>query len=172
VTVAGREGRAIHPSMAELVATTRLPDLTPVAHESGSGEGDPRPVYTCQIEEGLALGPLRSYTPSDGGAPRLMARVKVGAIRCLGVWESSTGASLGALEAPPSHSFESLVTYQRSSDGCPRVAAGSNTGELCISDGDDYEILRVIETSPDRRPIHGLAVYEEPTSGRTRLVTG
>jgi WD40 repeat protein len=158
--------------MAELVATTQLSDLIPVAPEPGAGEGDPRPVYTCQVEGGLALGPLWSYPPSDGGAPRLVARANVGAARCLSVWDSGSGTWLAALQAPPSHSFESLVTYQRPSDGRPRVAAGSNKGQLCIFDGDGYKALRVTETSPDRRPIHSLAVYEEPTSGRTRLVTG
>jgi hypothetical protein len=158
--------------MAELIATTQLPDLTPVAPEPGAAEGDPRPVYTCQVEEGRSLGPLRSYTPSGGGAPRLVARVNVGNTRCLGVWDSGSGAWLAALQAPPSHSFESLVTYQRPSDGRPTVAAGSNRSHLCIFDGDDYRTLCVIETSPVRRPIPSLAVYEEPTSGRTRLVTG
>jgi hypothetical protein len=159
--------------MAELVATTRLPDLTPLAPEPGlAAEGDPRPVYTCQLEGGLAIGPLRSYTPSDGGAPRLVARGNVDLTRCLGVWDSGSGAWLAALQAPRSQFFQSLVTYQRGSDGRPRVAAGSNKSHVCIFDGDDYRTLRVVEAARDRLPIHSLAVYEEPTSGRTRLVTG
>jgi hypothetical protein len=165
------QGSPCHPSMAELIATSHLPDLTPVAPEPGAAEGDPRPVYTCH-EEGRSPGPLRSYTPSGGGAPRLVTPANVDTTGCLGVWDSGSGAWLAALQAPPSHSFESLVTYQRPSDGRPRVAAGSDQSHLCIFDGDDYTTLRVIETSPDRRPVPSLAVYEEPTSGRTRLVTG
>jgi hypothetical protein len=68
--------------------------------------------------------------------------------------------------------FTELVTYQRASDGRPRIAAGSEKGHLFIWDGDDFSILQAIPTDAEESPIHSLAVYEEPTSGRARLVTG
>jgi hypothetical protein len=103
----------------------KLADLTPVAAEAGAGaaEGDPRPVYTWAGPPGSRLSSLGSYTPFGGGPPRLVA--DVGDSDSLGVWDTGTGAFLGALECQRGHGVvDSLVTYQRRSDGRPRVAAG------------------------------------------------
>jgi WD40 repeat protein len=161
--------------MAGLADTITLADLTPlVAAEAGAAlEGDPRPVYTWAGPSGRALSLVRSYTPSDGGAPRLVADVG-GADAFLGVWDTGTGAFLGALQVPgpaPCDS-ESCITYQRPSDGRPRVAAGSSRGRLCIWDGDDLQLLHTVQVNAKQRALTCLAVYEEPTSGRTRLVSG
>jgi WD40 repeat protein len=91
----------------------------------------------------------------------------------LRVWETGTGALLRALECRgPHNDICSLLTYQRASDGRPRIAAGSHGGQLCIWDGDDFRVLHNVEVSPGGHALRLLAVYEEPTSGRTRLVTG
>jgi hypothetical protein len=58
--------------MAGLVDITDLPDLTPVAAEAGAAEGDPRPVYTWAGPPVEGRSIVRSYPPSDGGAPRLV----------------------------------------------------------------------------------------------------
>jgi hypothetical protein len=108
--------------MAGLVDTAFQPDLTPVVAEAGAVEGDPRPVYTWAGPPGSALGLVGSYTPSGGGAPRLVAALGAGAT--LSVWDTGTGAFLGALQGPGGgHGCRSLVTYQRPSDDRPRVAA-------------------------------------------------
>jgi hypothetical protein len=155
--------------MAGLVGTVPLPDLTPVAAEAGTAEGDPRPLYSWAGPRGYT--PLiRFYTPSDGGAPRLVARVRGGGL--LDVWHTGTGAWLGALQGPdPSHEFSILLTYQRASDGRPRVAAGMNGGHVCIWDGDDLHLLHSIRTIPNNHLMQWLVVYDEPISGRTRLVS-
>jgi WD40 repeat protein len=88
------------------------------------------------------------------------------------VWDTGTGAFLRALRGPEhDDGFRCLVTYQQRSDGRPRVAAGSSGGHLCIWDGDDFQVLHIVQTS-DGISCGCLAVYEEPTRGRTRLVTG
>jgi WD40 repeat protein len=152
--------------MEGVIGTIHLGDLRPVAAEAGAAEGDPRPVYTWTAPRWWG-GIVRSYTPSDGGAPRLVA--DHGA--ALGVWDTGSGALLGALQGPD-HLFCSLVTYRRASDGRPRVAAGSDGGYLCIWDGDDFQVLHTIRTNRKALPLDHLAIDEEPTSGRTRLVTG
>jgi hypothetical protein len=152
------------------VGTTVLADLTPVAAEAGAAEGDPRPVYTWVGPSGHQ-GRVRSYPPSGGGAPRLVAAVRDGA--SLGVWDTGTGALLGALQGPgTADRVWSLITYQRASDGRPRVAAGFEGGHLFIWDGDDLQVLHATQTYPEGRDVQRLAVYEEPPSGRTRLVAG
>jgi hypothetical protein len=151
--------------MAGLVA-----DLTPVAAGEGAAEGDPRPVYTWTGPSGSEMNMVRSYPPFDGGAPRLVVHMDDGA--CLGVWETGTGAFLGALQGPDDSLVCSLVTYQRPSDPRFRVAAGSEGGYFCIWQGDDFRVLHVIQTNQSGFAVRWLAVYEEPTSGRTRLVTG
>jgi WD40 repeat protein len=157
--------------MAGLDGTALLPDLTPVAAEAGAAEGDPRPVYTWTGPQAIIKGLVCSYRPSDGGAPRLVA--DLGGRGSLGVWDTGTGAFLGALQGPEHEfAFTSLVTYQRPSDGRPRIAAGSNGGDLCIWDGGDFQLLHNIRTNGGRPTGIRLAVYEEPTSGSTRLVTG
>jgi hypothetical protein len=90
----------------------------------------------------------------------------------LGVWDTGTGAFVGALESPQPEYCVRCVTYQRPSDGRPRVAAATNPNHLCIWDGDDLQLLHAFQISARKRPVRCLAVYEEPTSGRTRLVTG
>jgi hypothetical protein len=145
--------------------------LTPVAAEAGAAEGDPRPVYTWAGPLDSTLPTVRLYTPSGGGAPRLVASTGAGVV--LGVWDTGTGAFLGSLQGPePDYNVQSLLTYQRPSDGRPRVVAGTLHGQLCIWDGDDLQGLHTVEANADERPVRCLAVYEEPTSGSTRLVTG
>jgi hypothetical protein len=150
--------------MAGLVGTAGLADLTPVAAEAGAAEGDPRPVYTWAGRWVPRSCLVRSYPPSDGGAPRLVGGVGPGA--SLGVWDTGTDAFLGALRAPKgARDIECLVTYQRASDGRPRVAGVFSGGCLCVWDGDNLQLLHTVHTKT-----RGLAVYDDPTSGRTRLV--
>jgi hypothetical protein len=152
-----------------------LPDLTPVAAEAGAAEGDPRLVYTWAGPPHNTRIGVCSYLPSGGGAPRLVAEIGIlpSPMCRLGVWDIGTGALLRALPCPQgSTTVVSLVTYQRSSDGRPRIAAGSDGGGLCIWDGDEFQLLHTLGDNLDGYPIDHLAVYEEPTSGRTRLVTG
>jgi hypothetical protein len=166
--------------MAGLVDTVTLPlpDLTPVAAEAGAAEGGPQQVYTWAGPPGDMPGVVRSYSPSDGGAPRLVAAS--GHWDFFGVWETGTGAFLQALHAPtPGHVSRSLLTYQRPSDGRPRIAAGFYGGHDSIPqlggiwDGDDFHVRTAIDSSPSLgSTISCLAVYEEPMGGRTRLVTG
>jgi WD40 repeat protein len=145
-------------------------DLTPVAAEAGAAEGDPRPVYTWEGPPASTSSLVRSYAPSNGGAPRLVAGVGFG--HSLGVWDTGTGAFLSALQGPgPDYSVR-CVTYQRSSDGRPRVVAATHPSQLYIWDGDDFRLLHTMRVHPQGRPVRCLAVYEEPTSGSTRLVTG
>jgi hypothetical protein len=139
-----------------------------VAAEAGAAEGDPRPVYTWAGPSGSEMSLVRSYTPSDGGVPRLVANVGDGVSLC--VWDTGTGAFWGALQGDDD--FCSLVTYNRASDDRPRVVAGTIYGQLCVWDGDDLQVLHTVEANADERPLHHLAVYEEPTGDRTRLVTG
>jgi hypothetical protein len=156
---------------AKPVSSTGLADLTPVAAEAGAAEGDPRPVYTWAGSSRYdTVGVVRSYPPSGGGAPRLVAGL--GPSASLGVWDTGTGAFLGALQAPQAAGmFTSLVTYQRPSDGRPRVAAVSVRGHLSVWDGDDLQALHAIHTNLEVRDALCLSVYEEPISGSTRLVT-
>jgi WD40 repeat protein len=160
--------------VVESSATLYLPDLTPVAAEAGAAEGDPRWVYTCPAQPGQQALVLCSYTPTGGGAPRLVAHTRVGAQdQCLSVWDTGSGAFLRALRGPdPRQGFVSLVTYQRPSDGRPRVIAGGDSGQLCVFDGDDFTILHTTPTDSKRYGIGRLAVYEGPVEGGTRLVTG
>jgi hypothetical protein len=158
-------GRGAH-QMAGLLA-----DLTPVAAEAGAAEGDPRQVYTWTGAREYTPGLIRWYLPSDGGASRLVARVRGG--RFIEAWDTGTGAFLGALQGfVPEVAFTSLITYQPPSGGRPRVAAGSDGGHFCIWDGDDFQLLHAIPTDPGSHLVQKLAVYEEPTTGKTRLVTG
>jgi WD40 repeat protein len=150
--------------------TVVLPDLTPVAAEAGAAEGDPRPIYTWEGPLKARPVTVRSYTPSDGGAARLVAGLGAGATLC--VWDTGTGAFLRAMQAPPGfESICSLVTYQWSSEGRPGIAAGSDGGRLCVWDGDDFHLLHAIHTNAEGHYVRCLAVYEEPTSGSTRLVS-
>jgi hypothetical protein len=145
----------------------------PDARGCGGGGGGGRPPTGLHVGwplggEEAKPGPL--VPPSDGGAPRLVA--VPGTVPALSVWDTGTGAFLGALQGPDDSVVCSLVTYQRPSDGRPRVAAGSDGGHLCIWDGDDFQLLHTIRANPEGLAVGNLAVYEEPTSGRTRLVTG
>jgi WD40 repeat protein len=159
-------------NMAGLVGTMQLAGLTPVAAEAGAAEGDPRLVYTWAGPSGFKMSLVRSYLPSNGGAPRLVAAGE-GDTSALCVWDTGTGAFLSGLQGPdPGRACRILVTYQRPSDGRPRVAAACDGGHLSIWDGDDLQLLRTIVASADARAVSCLAVYEEPISGSTRLVTG
>jgi WD40 repeat protein len=147
-----------------------MADLTPVAAEAGA-EGDPRPLYTWAGPWGTGHSLVCSYRPSNGGAPRLV--VVAGDDVKLSVLDTGTGAFLGALQGPdPEHDPTSLLTYQRPSDGRPRIASGSNGGHLSIWDGDDLQVIHTLQVDPNQDYVGKLAVYEEPTSGSTRLVTG
>jgi hypothetical protein len=147
-----------------------------VAAKAGAAEGDPRVVYYTW--EGplctLVLGKVRSYLPSDGGAPRLVAGVwKEAGPACLCVWDTGTGTFLGALQGlDDGKDIGAFVTYQRPSDGRPRVAAVFDGGGLRIWDGDDFQVFHTTQTSVGLPSEMCLAVYEEPTSGTTTLVTG
>jgi hypothetical protein len=167
--LAGLAGKGHH--MAGLVDTITLPELTPlVAAEAGAAlESNPRLVYTWAGPPESALSLVSSYRPSDGGAPRLVA--DLGA--ALGVWDTGTGAFLQALQAPGGgHGVRCLTTYQRASDGRPRVAAVFGRGRFGVWDGDGFQVLHVIKVDPEGRPVRCLAAYEDPTSGSTRLVSG
>jgi WD40 repeat protein len=149
------------------------PALTPVIVKAGGTEGECHWAYTWQGRDSHSLTLVRSYTPSGGGAPRLVATLDGGRDRswALCVWDTGTGAFLGALEGSPrTEILDSLLTYQRPSDGRPMVATGSQDGRLCIWDGDDYSMRLKLKTH--RHPVRFLAVYEEPAGKRLRLVTG
>jgi WD40 repeat protein len=156
----------------------RQPALTPVVARAGGAEGDdgaPHLVYTWQGHDHHVLTLLRSYTPSGGGSPRLVATHYGGKIHhwFLSVWDTGTGAFVGALEGPEQRrGFGSLLTYQRAPDGRPRIAMGFHDGYLCIWDGDDHNLRHTIQIDPMGHSVRFLAVYEEPTSRKTRLVTG
>jgi WD40 repeat protein len=159
--------------MAELVGATRLPDLTPLAAGGQGGEGDPRPFYTLAYEAGPVFGLLSTYTPSDGGVPRLVVKLDEESTSSLQVWDTGTGAFLRAFEGvEPDEDSKILVTYHRPSDGRPRIAAGMKDGHLCVWDGDDFTALQTVQTNTEGLCVNRLAVYEEPRGGRTRLVTG
>jgi WD40 repeat protein len=156
--------------MAGLFGTTLQPDLTPVAAEAGAVGGDPRPVYTWAGPHERDLSLVGSYTPSDGEAPRLVAAVGGGVF--LDVWDTETGASVRGLQGRQGGlKFRCLLTYQRPSDGRPRIAAGAERGHLSIWDGDDLALAHHIVAGYEGRPVRCLAVYEEPISERTRLVS-
>jgi hypothetical protein len=88
------------------------------------------------------------------------------------VWDTGTGACLQALQGRlGGQIFRCLLTYQRPSDGRPRIAAGLYGGHLSIWDGGDFRLLHTIVASAGGQPVRCLAVYEEPTGGRTRLVS-
>jgi hypothetical protein len=86
--------------MAGLVGAAPLADLTPVAAETGAAEGDPQPVYTWEGPLDHTLATVRSYPPSNGGAPRLVAAGGVNAD--LGVWCTSSPTSGPRTAAPGS----------------------------------------------------------------------
>jgi WD40 repeat protein len=141
-----------------------LPDLSRV----DGHDGEIRPVFTCKVESAETFCLLPSYTPSEGGAPRLVAALMS---RCVAVWDSATGGLLHALEGPSvDYNFTALVTYQRPSDRCPRIAAGFERGDICIWDGDDFTVLQKMQEGAALPRIRALAVYEEPTTGAVRLV--
>jgi WD40 repeat protein len=151
--------------MAESAGTVTLPDLVPVAAEVGAAEGDPRLVYTWIGPSRGAIGHGPLVHPVRWGRSPLV--YNIGPDTTLGVWDTGTGAFLGALQGPgpgPNDS-ESFITYQRPSDG-PRIAAGSSRGRLTIWDGDDFQLLHAVQVDAKQRAVTCLAVYEEPTSGR------
>jgi hypothetical protein len=159
--------------MAGPLGSMHLPDLTPAAPEPGALEGRPRHVYTWEIDSGHGGVCLAWYNPLGSGGARLVAGFRLKDGTCLGVWDTGTGAFVGDLRGLPSdYHVRSLVTYERPSDGRPRIAAGSETSYFCIYDGEDYSTLRAVPTTPKYTAVTRLAVYEEPTSGRARLVTG
>jgi WD40 repeat protein len=155
--------------MAELVSAIHLSDLTRIEAEGEGAEGGPRPIYTLACRADPPLGLPRSYTPSGGGPPRLVVKADGQSKSCLHVWDTGTGAFLRTLEG---RKFNDFITYQRPSDGRPRIAAGSNGGHLCIWDGDDFSALHTIWANHEKCALQRLVMYEEPTSGSTRLVTG
>jgi hypothetical protein len=171
--------------MAELADRTCPPDLTPVPDEEGATEGQPRPVFTCQgtpaIGDPYGARSLRalvsSYRPSGGGATRLVANFHVGTRFCLSVWDSNTGAFLRCLDPVEESIYVigavlTLVAYQRLSDNSPGIAAGYR-GCFCIWHGDEYSVRHVIRSDPGGQfGVSHLVAYDDPGSGRTRLVSG
>jgi hypothetical protein len=152
-----------------------LLNLTRVAAREAKGEtGSPDLIYTLQADTRRTCNCLGSYIPSHGSATRLVATFTLSPSDfCPGVWDTGTGAFLGALwgaQIDDDYEFWSLITYQRSSDRRPRVAAGTQGGRLCIWDGDDLRILHETEFNRLGDVVQHLAVYEERT-GRTRLVS-
>jgi WD40 repeat protein len=164
--------------MTELVETIHLPDLTPVGPgEEGVAEGSPRLVFTWAFPAGPASVPVTSYTPSDGGAPRLVASIGLDdGSPCVGVWDTSTGAFLQAVRDPDLvDKFTCIVSYQRRPDGGYAVAAGHSGGYICIWNGDNFQRLRTLDTDPTARravPVRCLLAYEEPTNKQVRLISG
>jgi hypothetical protein len=73
--------------MAEPSDTVRRADLMLVAPEA-EVEGEPRVIYTFQADTNHQTLLLRSYSPSDEGAPRLVANLR-------GVANSSLGVAVG-----------------------------------------------------------------------------
>jgi hypothetical protein len=159
--------------MAGLVAPTRLPDLMRAAPDGTEGDVYLSQVWTCAVdeEEGLrpSVGSLGSYTPSDGDAPRLVARVSCGR---LGVWDTGSGEFLRVLQGSrPEQAVTSFLAYQRPSDGAPRVAAVEGD-RLHLWNGDDFQVLHILPMHADAHTQIVMMVYEEPTGRWTRLVTG
>jgi hypothetical protein len=121
------------------------------------------------------LGLVRSYNPSGGGAPRVVANflLEEGPDHYpgLGVWDSGTGAFLHALpRLDLREDVSCLLTYWRSG-GDYRIAAGSTQGRLHVWD-EEGRSLHIVKTNARHLRVGQLAVYEEPTTGRSRLVTG
>jgi hypothetical protein len=112
---------------------------------------------------------LGSSLPTNGGAPRLIADLHPEKREpCLGVWDTGTGALLHILP----QECMALVTYHREPNGRPGVAAETRSGHLHTWDGDDFRhLLSTRPTEGEEWRIFPLIVYEEPTSGRSRLVT-
>jgi hypothetical protein len=166
--------------MAGLFDPVRVPDLIPVAPEAlqgGHGGDAPLPVYTCAIDiEGArrqSPGALGTYSPSGGGAPRLVVGIPSVDGDFLGVYDTGTGAFLRALQASRREPrLHRMVTYQRPLDGRPGVAAADD-GRVCVwnGDGDDPHALHTLPVKDDDGGWLALIVYEEPTSSRTRLVS-
>jgi hypothetical protein len=154
--------------MAELLDAVRTPDLTPVAPEVERAEGEPRPVFTWQADA-AATHPcrfFRSSIPSTGGAPRLIVDLHPeGGDRCVGAWDTETGALLHMLPCE----CTSLVTYQRPSDGRARIAAGTIHGRVLVLDGDDFCLLSTSTRDGEGGAILRLVAYHEPKNGGTFL---
>jgi hypothetical protein len=70
----------------------------------------------------------------------------------------------------PDRDYRNLATYRRPSDGRPRIAGGDHEGRLCIWDGDDLSLLNAVSTNVDGCCVQRLLVYEEPVTGKIRLV--
>jgi hypothetical protein len=106
-----------------------LPDLLPPAGGHTGEECEAFPVLKLQVDIAEVWRyrdpfTLISYTPSEGGAPRLVATMPEELGNCLGVFDTGTGAFLHALEeAQPDADIYGLLTYQRHPDGRPRIAA-------------------------------------------------
>jgi hypothetical protein len=105
--------------MAGLFDTITMPDLRPVAAEAGAAEGDPRLVYTWAGLSKAMMSLARSYLPSDGGAPRLVAagRVEDEDTRRLASWACGTPA--------PAPSW----------GGCVAASLGAGAGVLSPTSG-------------------------------------
>jgi hypothetical protein len=163
--------------MAGLVDPIRLPDLTPVAQDVVPPGGAPLLVYTSQTAIahrgiGSRRSILSSYIPSDGGSPRLVAMILPAP--CLGVWDTGSGEFLQALQASHGEqAFISFIAYQQPSDGRPRVAAALRH-QLCIWDGDDFQVLRTISVESCRQGSHagvrGASKRADKASRRVSLI--
>jgi hypothetical protein len=161
-------------------------DWSPVVASKDDDElvpGGPRQLYTCKGMRG-ALGSafysISSYITSAGDTRIVATWGELGEDEdgddmeyySVIVWDVKTGAFLTALEVPEGKPpVRSLVTYQRASDGRPRIAAGFRGGQIYTYDGEDYRALQKSDEAHDAR-ITCLVVYEDPTTGRVRLASG
>jgi hypothetical protein len=158
--------------MAELVGTG-LADLTPVPADGGGAEGEPRHLYTLAGTAEEVIGEICSYDTTHGGAPRLIVKPSGGhpGEGLVHVWDSGTGAFLRAWQGrQPYQEFCNLVTYRRPSDGRPRIATGDYGDHVCAWDGDDFSAVLAVSTNAEGHQVQRLLVYEEPMTGRIRLV--
>jgi WD40 repeat protein len=143
------------------------------AKEGVAGEAGVARLLLTGEGPDYAFQHLATYVPGEGGPPRIVANW--GAEGLLGVWDSKTGGLIrtlpatiaiqGSQELPRT----SLVTYE-SRDGRPRVAAILISNQICIWDGDSFELILSIDPPREAR-VESLAVYVEPGEGRPRLVS-
>jgi hypothetical protein len=142
--------------MAGLVDPIRLPDLTPVAQDVVPPGGAPLLVYTSQTAIahrgiGSRRSILSSYIPSDGGSPRLVAMILPAP--CLGVWDTGSGAFLALWSGLSAVTMTSAVFHLPAALGRPPPDRRGLGGiQLGIWDGDDFQMLRTLQTGSEGVP--------------------
>jgi hypothetical protein len=129
-------------------------------------------VYTLALEGKHECTHVLSFTPSSGGAPRLvLGMMDDDDYPFLAVYDTGSGAFLGTVEAPerePRQGVCSLISYQQPSNGLVCLVAGFGNGRVFVWNGNDRSLLRIIWTNQ----VDHLAMYEDPGSGKARLVSG